>query len=165
MLQATTGKQKTIQIEKTPEGYLADGQPFAWDLAELKPGHFHILHNNKSYQAEVVSVDAATKTYTLKLNGHLHTIVLQDQLDLLLKKLGMGDASAKKVQDIKAPMPGLIVDIKVTEGQEVKKGDPILVLEAMKMENILKSPGDGVIKSIKVQLRQNVEKNAVLVTF
>ncbi len=165
MLQATLGKDKTIRIEPSQGGFLADGTPFEWDLSELKPGIYHILHQHKSYTAEVVSADAATKTYTLKINGHLHTVTLKDELDLLLQKLGMGDAGGSKVLDIKAPMPGLIVDIKVTEGQEVKKGDPILVLEAMKMENILKSPGDGIIKSIKVSLRQNVEKNAVLVQF
>jgi biotin carboxyl carrier protein len=62
-------------------------------------------------------------------------------------------------------MPGLIVDIKVEAGQEVKKGDPILILEAMKMENIIKSPGDGVVKAIKVNPRDNVEKNQVLIQF
>ena len=77
----------------------------------------------------------------------------------------MSDANASKVKDVKAPMPGLILDIKVRPGQEVKKGDPILILEAMKMENILKSPGDGVVKEIKVQTRQNVEKNQVLILF
>ena len=62
-------------------------------------------------------------------------------------------------------MPGLILEIKVQPGQEVKKGDPIMILEAMKMENILKSPGDGVVREIKVAVKQNVEKNQVLILF
>jgi biotin carboxyl carrier protein len=77
----------------------------------------------------------------------------------------MSNATAAKVSDIKAPMPGLIVAIKVEEGQTVAKGDPIMILEAMKMENILKSPGDGVVKAIKVKLRDNVEKGQVLIQF
>jgi biotin carboxyl carrier protein len=62
-------------------------------------------------------------------------------------------------------MPGLIRTIVVAEGQEVKKGDVILILEAMKMENALKSPADLVVKSIKVQQGQAVEKNQLLIEF
>ena len=77
----------------------------------------------------------------------------------------MGGANEKKLNEIKAPMPGLILDIKVEVGQEVKKGDPILILEAMKMENILKSPGDGIVKAIKVKVKDNVEKGQLLLEF
>jgi biotin carboxyl carrier protein len=83
----------------------------------------------------------------------------------LLDKMGLGNAKGKKINEIKAPMPGLIVDIKVEVGAEVKKGDALMILEAMKMENILKSPGDGVVKTIKVEKKQSVEKNQVLIVF
>jgi biotin carboxyl carrier protein len=89
----------------------------------------------------------------------------KDRFDLLLDKLGMSDAAASKVNELKAPMPGLIVDIRVETGQTVQKGDPLLVLEAMKMENILKAPGDGVVGAIKVGLRDNVTKGQVLIQF
>jgi biotin carboxyl carrier protein len=62
-------------------------------------------------------------------------------------------------------MPGLILDIKVAPGDLVKKGDVVVILEAMKMENSIKSPGDGVVKDIKVALKQSVEKNQVLIQF
>ena len=71
----------------------------------------------------------------------------------------------RSVNDLKAPMPGLIVDIKVQVGNAVKKGDIVLILEAMKMENVLKSAGDGTVKAIKVTPKQNVEKNQVLIEF
>ena len=77
----------------------------------------------------------------------------------------MSNVNAQKVNDVKAPMPGLILEIKVQPGQEVKKGDPIMILEAMKMENILKSPGDGIVREIKVVEKQNVEKNQILILF
>ena len=72
---------------------------------------------------------------------------------------------AKKAADLKAPMPGLVVEVSVSEGQEIKKGDKLVVLEAMKMENILKSPADGVVKKVNVKKGNTVEKNEVLILF
>ncbi len=62
-------------------------------------------------------------------------------------------------------MPGLLLDIKVQEGQEVQKGEILLILEAMKMENVIKAPTDARIKHIKVQKGQTVEKNQLLIEF
>jgi biotin carboxyl carrier protein len=84
---------------------------------------------------------------------------------LLLEKLGMNNAASGKVNNIKAPMPGLIIELKVKTGDTVKAGDQLLILEAMKMENILKSPGEGVVKSVKVKKGDTVEKNQVLIEF
>ncbi|RZK31635.1 MAG: biotin/lipoyl-binding protein, partial [Hymenobacter sp.] len=119
----------------------------------------------KSYNAEVVSADYATKTFVLKLNGQRIELQAKDRFDRLLDQMGLSNATAAKVNELKAPMPGLIVDIRVQPGQAVQKGDPLLVLEAMKMENILKAPADGVISSVKVDLRANVTKGQVLVQF
>ena len=77
----------------------------------------------------------------------------------------MDKLASTKVNDVKAPMPGLILSMSVAEGDEVKKGDPLLILEAMKMENVIKSPSDGVIKSIKAAQGDSVEKNEVLIQF
>jgi biotin carboxyl carrier protein len=77
----------------------------------------------------------------------------------------MDKLHSAKVNELKAPMPGLVLDIVVSEGQEVKKGDALVVLEAMKMENILKSPADVVVKKISVKKGTAVEKNQVLVLF
>ncbi|WP_242923673.1 acetyl-CoA carboxylase biotin carboxyl carrier protein subunit [Pontibacter liquoris] len=165
MLQVTTPNGKAWQVELQKDAILLDGTPFNWDISPIGPRTFHILKDNKSYTAEVVQADYQAKTFTFKINGTTHTIRVKDRFDLLLDQLGMSDANIQKVNDVKAPMPGLILEIKVKPGQEVKKGDPIMILEAMKMENILKSPGDGVVKEIKVQVRQNVEKNQVLILF
>ena len=86
-------------------------------------------------------------------------------MDELLEKLGMNKTSSSAIQDIKAPMPGLMIDIKVQEGHEVKIGDPLIILEAMKMENVIKSPREGTIKSIMVKKGQSVEKNQILIKF
>lgn len=165
MLQVKTANGKTRQVDIQKESILLDGAPFNWDISPIGPRTYHIIKDSKSYTAEVVEADYQAKTFTFKINGITQTISVKDRFDLLLDKLGMSDANAQKVNDVKAPMPGLILAIKVQPGQEVKKGDPLMILEAMKMENILKSPGDGVVKEVKVQERQNVEKNQVLLLF
>ena len=83
--------------------------------------------------------------------------------DQLLKKLGMDKALTKKANELKAPMPGLVLRILTEEGRAIKQGDSLLVLEAMKMENVLKSMGDGIIKQLKVKAGDKVEKNQLLI--
>ena len=83
----------------------------------------------------------------------------------MLHSLGMDNLASKKVADLKAPMPGLVLEIAVKVGQEVAKGDTLLILEAMKMENVIKSPTDGVIKSIAVNKADTVEKNQLILNF
>ena len=134
-------------------------------MVEIKDGNFHILYNNRSFNAEVLEADYQTKSFLIKINKSKYSISLKDRFDILLDQLGMSNASAVKVNDLKAPMPGFIVDIKVQVGDTVKKGDTILILEAMKMENILKASGDGKIKAIKIVAKQNVEKNQVMIEF
>lgn len=136
-----------------------------WDLVEFAPNCFHIIYNNKSYRAEIVKADVATKTFTIKVNGTVQTVALKDKFDLLLEKMGMTSAASAKINNVKAPMPGLIIDLKVKAGDSVNAGDALLILEAMKMENILKSPGAGTIKSIKVKKGDSVEKGQVLIEF
>lgn len=164
MLQATTNNTK-FEITENENGLVIDGKPLSWDLVKIDENYFHIVHNNRSYRAEVVKVDHTTKTFTLKINGNLHTVSLKSKFDLLLDKMGMNNSSAGKVNNIKAPMPGLIIDLKVKVGDEVKQNDALLILEAMKMENIIKSPGDGVVKAVKIKKGDSVEKNQVLIEF
>jgi biotin carboxyl carrier protein len=136
------------------------------DLQTLIPGRSaHVLHNNKSYAIEMVEVNLEDKTQTIKVNGNLYTVAIEDKYDLLLKQLGMEMNATTKVQEIKAPMPGLVLKVMVQEGTSVKKGDSLLVLEAMKMENILKSPSDGIVNKVLVTQGDKTEKNAVLIHF
>ncbi|PRY16180.1 biotin carboxyl carrier protein [Pontibacter ummariensis] len=165
MLQVSNANGKTWQVAIQKDAPLLNGKPFDWDISPIGPNTFHIIKDARSFTAELVSADYQAKTFTFKINGLVQTVSVKDRFDLLLDQLGMSNANAQKLNDVKAPMPGLILEIKVQPGQEVKKGDPIMILEAMKMENILKSPGDGVVKEVKVKERQNVEKNQVLIQF
>ncbi|WP_426493202.1 biotin/lipoyl-containing protein [Hymenobacter sp. 102] len=154
------------EVDYQPNGTTTvNGQPFQWDITPLGNGRYHVLYEGRSYSAELVSADYASKQLVLKLNGQRVELEAKDRFDLLLDKLGMSNAASQKINELKAPMPGLIVDVRVALGQTVQKGDPLLVLEAMKMENILKAPGDGTVAAIKVNLRDNVTKGQVLVHF
>jgi biotin carboxyl carrier protein len=157
-------KEHSIVLADVNSGTI-DGKAFAWDVIEVKDGSFHVIKDNRSYNVEVIKSDAAEKSFLVSVNGNKYQLNVKDKFDELLKSLGFDDLSAKKVNEIKAPMPGLVLDIRVSEGDTVKKGDPILVLEAMKMENIIKSPTDGTIKKINVKKGLAVEKNQVLINF
>jgi acetyl/propionyl-CoA carboxylase alpha subunit len=157
MLKLTVNQQQTFDLDENAAAGL--------DLIQVGPGGFHILKDSISYNAEVVKADYEEKAFTLKINGHLYEVKVQDKFDLLLQQLGMSNGAGKQVKDLKAPMPGLILDIKVAEGQTVQKGDPLIILEAMKMENIIKAPADGTVKQIKARKGDSVEKNQVLLSF
>lgn len=142
-----------------------NGKSIQADIIKTGTGEFHLLYNNKSYNVIIVRADFSEKKLTLKLNGKKFSVEVKDRFDELLHTLGMDNAAAKKVNDIKAPMPGMVLNILVGEGQAVKKGDSLLVLEAMKMENILKSPSDGIIKKVVATKGTAVEKNQLLIQF
>ncbi|PST84795.1 acetyl-CoA carboxylase biotin carboxyl carrier protein subunit [Pedobacter yulinensis] len=156
----------TYSFELTNQGgYSLNGQPLEIDERKKDANSAHVLFNNRSYTTEIVSFDAVTKTAKVKVNGRLYDVQVQDQFDLLLKELGMENLAAGKVKDVKAPMPGLVLNVMVGPGSEVRKGDNLLVLEAMKMENILKSPADGRVRSVLVNVGDKVDKNTLLLVF
>jgi biotin carboxyl carrier protein len=97
------------------------------------------------------------------VNNDNYTVALRDQYDELLHALGMDEMNTHKVNDLKAPMPGLVTNINVVEGQEVDKGDVLVTLEAMKMENTLKCTAKAVVKKIAVKKGSAVEKNQILI--
>ncbi len=142
-----------------------NGATFSCDLLDSGNNRYHVIRENKSYEVEILDADLKAKTMLVKVNGRDYEVALSDRYDELLKSLGMDKALSTKVNEMKAPMPGLVLEIRVTEGQTIAKGEPIIVLEAMKMENILKSPADGVVKKILAKKGTAVEKGQVLVTF
>lgn len=151
--------------KKNSSNVKVNNKNFELDVIEIKDNTFNIISENKSYNVELVSFNKEEKKLDIKINGDVFTTEIQEDLDLLLKELGMDSALTTKVNEIKAPMPGLVFDIIGKVGQEVKIGDTILILEAMKMENNIKSPTDGIIREIKCEKGKSVEKNDILVLF
>jgi biotin carboxyl carrier protein len=163
-----TSSQKTFEIhfentEKT-KGTI-NGESFDLSISGDAKQGFHILQNNKSYRAEIIDHDTAEKTVTLRINGKKTTLKIEDKYEKLLSQLGLATMGSKKVNELKSPMPGLVLDIPVKEGDTVLAGNTLIILEAMKMENVLKAPADVIIKKINVQKGKPVEKNEILIQF
>ncbi|CAN5624416.1 acetyl-CoA carboxylase biotin carboxyl carrier protein subunit [soil metagenome] len=165
MYKVTVNKKKNFIITGSKDQRLIDEQKIQWDVVKIEENSFHILSDNKSFRAEIIKADFKKKLFILRINGNKFEVSLQDKSDLLLEKLGLNTIASSGIKEIKAPMPGLILEIKVNEGDKVNKGDSLMVLEAMKMENVLKSTGDGIVKSIKVKKGESVEKNQILILF
>ncbi len=153
------------EIEKIEEKIVLNGKEVEANIISINENEVHILYNNQSYFLELVSFDKENKVYKIKHKGKLFEIKISDKYDALLNQLGFDKAQSKKINQLKAPMPGLVLNILAKEGEEYKKGDTLLILEAMKMENAIKSPDDVKIKSIHVNQKKAVDKNDLLITF
>ena len=165
MYLANVDSEKEFQIETKDGQVIVDGEITELDFQKVGQNKYKVFSPNKVHLVEIIEIQKEEKKVKMKINGKMTEIQLKTNLDLLLEKLGMDKTSDKGMKELKAPMPGLILQLNVTEGQEIKKGDSILILEAMKMENVIKAQGDATVKSILVKEKQTVEKNQVLVLF
>ena len=162
-LQAETSDQKhEIEIRRDGDKVFAriDDREYEVDVSEPEPGVFLIRHDNEIYEAAVtVSNDGGR---IVSLRGKDHEIVLHDPKRL--RGLAGGDAHADGVAEIKTAMPGKVVRILTAPGTAVEKGDGVIVVEAMKMQNELKSPKTGAVKEIRVEEGTTVSAGDVLAT-
>jgi biotin carboxyl carrier protein len=145
------------------KGGEVNGSAFEWDVVRLDDGRLHVIKDNRSYEVEMLP--ALDGKRQIRVNGTVYETETVGRFDALLKQLGMEKGKGIRVNDLKAPMPGLVLSIAVKPGDAVRAGDRILVLEAMKMENVIKAPGDAVVKSVEVEKGQTVDKNQVMVKF
>lgn len=135
------------------------------DVVKTSENTFHILNENQSYTASIHKSDFNNKAYSVSINNSVFDITIENELDLLIKSLGFEIGSKKQINEIHAPMPGLVLEINVEIGQSIKENDSLLILEAMKMENSITSPINGIIKSISVKKGDAVDKNQLLIEF
>ncbi|WP_019668564.1 acetyl-CoA carboxylase biotin carboxyl carrier protein subunit [Eudoraea adriatica] len=154
-----------VVVENTHEFKINSDEISKIDAIQTSPNSYHILKDNKSIKAEVIEKDFFRKTYTIKINNSSYEVVISDSLDLLIGEMGFAFSSSRDIDSISAPMPGLILEIHVRIGQAVNEDDPLLILEAMKMENVITSPRDGIIKNISVKKSEAVDKNQLLIEF
>ena len=163
MLQVTVNEKKTYNIDHKNDTIEINGYSATPNISFQPNGLISVLLNNKSYTAIIESVDTKAKSVSLRVNGQLYTTTIQEPIDLLLSNIGLDLKSMQKAEPVKAPMPGLVLKVLVEPGQQINKGDGLVILEAMKMENILKATGPATVKAIKVAERTAVEKGAVLI--
>lgn len=157
-------ENSTINIEKTNENLHVNEANVSYDLLKTTNKSYHLIYNNQSFNIEVLSKNTHSGKLTLKINGRVITTQLQNKLADLLQKMGM-DNNKKKLKELKAPMPGLVLDVMAKEGETVIEGQELIVLEAMKMENAIKSPQDGTIDKIHVKKYDKIDKNHTLLSF
>ena len=165
MIRAKVDDIHQFLIEKIHDQYTVNGEKGVFDVEQTGHLSFSIIHEHRSYQVTILSFDPQMKMMDIMVNGSTHKVTLQDEHDLLLDKMGIQKKKYREIKVLKAPMPGLIIEINVSEGQAVKKDEPLLILKAMKMENILRSPIDGVISKILVQQNQKIEKETAILQF
>ena len=133
------------------------------DLHSITSNHFHVLKDNKAFDIQVHEINALTKRAAISVNGNRYDLKIDDAYDSMVEKMGLLVNTAQKVSSIKAPMPGLIIDLMVKPGDAIEEGTPLLVLSAMKMENVILAEGEGVIKSVEIKKDDAVDKGQVLI--
>jgi biotin carboxyl carrier protein len=133
------------------------------DVIRESDGSYHLLLEHSSHRAAIRDFDPARRTVTVELDGRMFQVRLEDEYDQLVDKLGLKNVSRHQAKDVRAPMPGLVLKILVTEGQSVVPGDPLLILEAMKMENVIKADAEGTIRSLQATEGQAVDKGQLLI--
>jgi biotin carboxyl carrier protein len=163
MLQLTVNENKTFEITQDDGTMQVNGSQVNADISLQPNGLVSILNNNKSYTAVIENTDTKNKEVTVKIDGKSYTVAIKESIDLLLSNMGLDLKAMKKAEPIKAPMPGLVLKILVTPGQQINKGDGLVILEAMKMENILKATGPATVKSVRISERTAVEKGTILI--
>ena len=156
-------KNPQITVNDQFEFELNENDLVELDILHLKKNKKHVLHNNVSHTISVVKNNFRLKTYEINIDSELYKVVIKSNLDTRIKKMGFSLGNASLSKKLKAPMPGFILEIAVKQGQQVKKGTSVIILEAMKMENTLIAPMDGRIKSIHVKKGESVEKETLLI--
>ena len=145
------------------EFFFTKEQVEAADLVQQSPVDFNLLQDNQSVNVKLIEADRYAKHLTIEVEGESFEVEIKEELDQMLEKMGFGMVTDKHIKEIKAPMPGLVLEISVTEGQEVAEGEKILILSAMKMENSILIHTRATIKKIIISAGQAVEKGQVLV--
>tara|TARA_R100001143_G_C3361367_1_gene137090 strand:+ start:24700 stop:25212 length:513 start_codon:yes stop_codon:yes gene_type:complete len=152
----------TIQVELNENSNIAviNGEEVHFSIVEKTYQRFLIRIGTKLFKCDNILV--TDENVSFLFNGEPVDIKIKDEEQVLLERLGFTAASSDLQGIIVAPMPGKILDIPVSEGDEVDQGEAILILEAMKMENELKASMAGFIHSIQVKTGESVEKNQIL---
>jgi biotin carboxyl carrier protein len=144
---------------------VAPGLEESWDWKQLAPGVFDVRMGNRNVRIERMDGPDPKGNIAVRVNGVVQTLQVLNQQQLLLESMGMTAGAETQEKHIESPMPGKILQVMVSPGAEVGEGDSLLVLEAMKMENVIRAPRAGIIEEVQARVGEAVEKAAVLVTY
>ncbi len=154
-----------VSVNETYEFSFSKEDLISLDALQTSKSKYHVLREGKPFTVEVVANSFHDRTYLIKVKNETYKVILKNDLDQQITEMGFSLGSSKNISNIIAPMPGLILDIHVKEGEAVTEDSPLLILEAMKMENVITSPREGVIKSITVKKGDTVDKKQLLISY
>lgn len=159
----TTVGDKQFVVEIIDERHVSvDGKVYEVDFESVSGQPvYSLIVDGKSHESYVAQVD---DIWQVLMRGRLYPVSVEDEREKRLRAAAGGGVAETGEFHLKAPMPGLVVTIPVAEGQEVKKGQVLLILESMKMQNELKSPRDGRVNRIKVKAGESVEQRQTLLS-
>lgn len=159
-----TVRGRVVEVELGPEGIRVDGRPVDVDLAEVDgtPIH-HLLVDGRS--RALLARRAGRGRWRIQVDGRELEVEVVDERTRAIRQMVGAAAEPRGAPAIRAPMPGLVVKVEVEEGQEVRAGQGVVIVEAMKMENELRAEAPGIVRKVHVACGQPVEKNQILVEF
>ncbi|HEY9168247.1 MAG TPA: biotin/lipoyl-containing protein [Lutibacter sp.] len=152
-----------IKVNESHEFELKSSDLEKLDLLKRSASEFHVIDKNKSFTVKLEKSDFKNREYLVIVNSNNYNVKISNEIDQLIKEMGFNIGSSIKANSIKAPMPGIILSVNVEENQEVKEGETLLILEAMKMENAIIAPKDGFVKSIFIKSGETVDKGVLLI--
>ncbi|MEX0883130.1 MAG: biotin/lipoyl-containing protein [Cyclobacteriaceae bacterium] len=155
---------QSLNVVQKAEGWWVNDRELKLEIKQLGNGRYLVYHNNRVHQIEVLTPNSQGQ-FSMIINRKTCQVEVIGAREMLLEKLGWRKEAGQEVKNLVAPMPGLILEIKVKPGDKVEKNDVLLVLEAMKMENTIKSPQSGTVSAVKVKQGEGVEKNQLLIQF
>jgi biotin carboxyl carrier protein len=159
----TTVGDKQFLVEIIDDRHVSvDGKIYEVDFESVSGQPvYSLIVNGKSHESYVAQVD---DIWQVLMRGRLYPVSVEDEREKRLRAAAGGGIAETGEFHLKAPMPGLVVTIPVAEGQDVTKGQVLLILESMKMQNELKSPRDGKVNRIKVKAGESVEQRQTLLS-
>ena len=153
----------SVQVDDKTHFTLDTEKADRFDCQTLENNKYHVLRGSTSYKAELIHQNFEDRSYSIQIGSNVYDVKIRTDLDTLISSMGYKLSSESAGNEVKAPMPGIILEMKAQPGETVKKGDTLLILEAMKMENAILSPKDGVIKSVWSKTGDTVDKNHLLI--
>lgn len=149
-----------VELNGNSKSALVNGKTLDYEIEQIGTDRWLLRTGVQTYILSNLTSDGTELEFTL--NGKWVTVNVRDEKELLLEKMGFRSGTTGGGGKLNAPMPGKILKVLVNSGSTVKAGDPVIILEAMKMENELKSPVDGTLIAVHVDEGQSVEKNELL---
>lgn len=153
---------KTLTLERSTAGWNIPGQDVQYEQIRCDDA-VHVRIQGKNFSTRVLQSE--NESFVVEVDGMPVSLRVLTERDRLLARMGHSSGSVSLNQDLKSPMPGMVLKVLVRSGDHVSKGDPLLVLESMKMENVLKAAQSGVVAEIAVEAGTSVEKNQLLLRY